>query len=406
MSTLDLQVAKVFQPLWEPARNKVARGGRGSGKSHDRATHLVIKGATQPTRWACVREVQQSLKQSVKQLLTDKIAKLNLGGQYRILEDRIEGHNGTLFTFHGMRNHTADTIKSLEGYDGAWVEEAQTLSRRSLKMLRPTIRKPGSELWFTYNPRYQDDPVDVDFRGSDLPPDSVVVEANYYDNPWFPDVLREEMEWDKRKDLDEYRHIWLGQYSSRTDAQVFRNWRVDKITVPSHAIPYYGADWGFSKDPTVFLRAWMWDRTIHVDQMVYKEGVEIDHLPALFDQVQGGRDYPSRADSARPETISYMKRHGYPRMVKAKKGKDSVKDGVEFLKSHEIVVSSAAACKPLEQELKTYLYKIDPHTDEVLPELIDANNHAIDALRYALEQRRIAQNKPEAGAPILIEAYE
>ncbi|MEB2632065.1 phage terminase large subunit, partial [Peribacillus frigoritolerans] len=144
------------------------------------------------------------LDQSVKKLLESKIEKLNAGDYFDVQDAKIKSKLGGLIIFQGMQNHTAESIKSLEGFDVAWVEEAQTLSQKSLDMLRPTIRKPGSELWFSWNPRFETDPVDVLLRGDNPPPGSVVVEANFTDNPWFPDVLQAEMEYDRSRDLDKY----------------------------------------------------------------------------------------------------------------------------------------------------------------------------------------------------------
>lgn len=201
-------------PLFAPARYKGAYGGRGSGKSHLFAEMMIeahIMDAC--TSSVCVREVQKSLAQSVKRLLEQKIEDLGVGHLFDVLESEIRNRRGTgRIIFVGMQNHTADSIKSLEGYDRAWVEEAQSLSQRSLDLLRPTIRKPGSELWFTWNPTNPTDAVDVLLRTGRCPPDSVVVEVNYSDNPWFPDVLRAEMEFDRSNDAEKFAHIWQGRY--------------------------------------------------------------------------------------------------------------------------------------------------------------------------------------------------
>jgi Phage terminase large subunit len=196
------------------------------------------------TRWACVREIQKSLEQSVKRLLEDKLEALGVRELFGVKQFEIETPGGGVIIFQGMQNHTAESIKSLEGFDGAWVEEAQSLSQRSLDLLRPTIRKADSELWFSWNPNQKTDPVDVLLRGENPPPDAVVVQANYSDNPWFPDVLRTEMEYDKRRDLGKYAHVWLGEYQRNSEARVFKNWRIEEFDVPDEAIIRQGADWG------------------------------------------------------------------------------------------------------------------------------------------------------------------
>lgn len=214
MSQLNIDTAKVFRPLLEPSRYKGAHGGRGSGKSHFFAELLVERCVLQPTRWACIREVQNTIKDSVRQLLADKINKLGLSSAFEILETEIRGPNNSLIIFKGMQHYNASTIKSLEGYDGAWVEEAQDFSQTSLDLLRPTIRKERSELWFSWNPTSSKDPVDLFLRGPNCPKDAIVVEANWKDNPWFPEVLRKEMEEDRAADADKAGHVWDGKYQT------------------------------------------------------------------------------------------------------------------------------------------------------------------------------------------------
>lgn len=210
--TLRAEIPRRFLPLIAPKRYKGAHGGRGSGKSHFFAEQLVLRAYGRPTRAACIREVQNSLKESVKQLLVDKIQKFNLGNYFEVLEHEIRAPNGSLLIFRGMQSYNAETIKSLEGYDIAWVEEAQALSEVSLRMLRPTIRKDGSEIWFSWNPRYDSDAVDKFFRGGSRPEDATVIEVNWYDNPWFPEVLRKEKDQDYNADPEMAEHVWGGGY--------------------------------------------------------------------------------------------------------------------------------------------------------------------------------------------------
>ena len=213
MSSLDLHTPRVFMPLLKPSRYKGAHGGRASAKSHFFAEQALVKALVQPTRIVCIREVQNSIKDSVRQLLADKVSKLGISRSFQVLESEIRGPQESLITFRGMQSFNADNIKSLEGYDIAWVEEAQTLSQRSLELLRPTIRKESSELWFSWNPRFKTDPVDR-FLRSHPPADAVSVEVNWRDNPWFPDVLKREMAHDFETDEDQAEHIWNGAYSA------------------------------------------------------------------------------------------------------------------------------------------------------------------------------------------------
>jgi phage terminase large subunit len=236
------------------------------------------------------------------------------------------------------------------------------------------------------------------FRGPDgAPPGSIVREVNWTDNPFFPEVLRVELEWDRKRDFDKYQWVWEGKYRRNSETRVFKNWRVDSFEAPSDAVFRFGADWGFSVDPTVLVRCYLDGRTLFVDYEAYMVGCEIDSTPTLFDSIPDVRRNLITADSARPETVSYMQRQGF-KIVSAIKGPGSLEDGVEFLKSCDIVVHPR--CKHLADELSLYAYKTDPLTKAVLPALDDRDNHVIDALRYALEgARRAALAKPKFRAP-------
>ncbi len=395
--TLDIPLSAVFEPLLAPARYKAAYGGRGGTKSHFFGDQLIDDSLVHPgLRAVCVREYQVSLEQSVKRLLSDKIDAYDLGREFRVMDNRIETPGDGLIIFQGMQSHNAESIKSLEGFDRAWVEEAQNLSQRSLDLLRPTLfRKPGSEIWCSWNPRVPTDPVDEFFRGNAskeagktwAPPlDSIVVRSSYRDNPWILPELLKEIEWDKARDPEKYAHVWLGEYERKSEARVFKNWRVEEFETPSDATFLYGADWGFSVDPSVLVRCYAVGRTLYVDREAYRVGVEIDHLAQLFDQVPGAREWTITADSARPETISYLQRNGYPKMVPAVKGKDSVKEGVIFLQNFDIVVHPR--CVHVIDELTLDSYRTDKQTGLILPILEDKKNHTIDSLRYAVERLR------------------
>lgn len=227
MTTLRIETPRVFLPLLEPARYKGAYGGRGSGKSHHFAEQAVERCLMRHgSRGVCVREVQKTLKESAKRLIEDKIAELGVSAYFRIKSAEIETPGGGVILFQGMQDHTAESIKSLEGFDWAWVEEAQTLSARSLEMLRPTIRAPGSEIWFSWNPRSAGDPVDAFLRGENPPPDSVVVRANYGDNPFFPKELEAERAFDEQHRRERYGHVWLGEYEPTAVGAIW-----DRVTI-------------------------------------------------------------------------------------------------------------------------------------------------------------------------------
>ena len=390
MTALRIQTPAWAEPLLAPARYKGAHGGRGSGKSHFFAELLVEEHVSnQSQRSVCIREVQKSIKMSAKLLIENKIEQLGVGEYFEVQDSIIKSRKGGgMMIFQGMQNHTADSIKSLEGFDRAWIEEAQSVSHRSLELIRPTIRKPNSELWFSWNPYLNTDPIDALLRGENPPPDSTIVQVNYMDNPWLPDVLRAEMEYDRGRDLDKYEHVWLGGYVKNTEARVFKNWRVEDFETPKDAIHRLGADWGFSVDPTCAVRCHIVGRKLYVDYEAYRVGCDITDTPELFMTIPEAEKWAMTADSARPETISHLRKNGFPRILPAVKGARSLEEGVEWLKSFEIIVHPR--CRHTIEELTSYSYKTDPLTGSVLPVLQDKDNHVIDALRYANEGARRA----------------
>jgi phage terminase large subunit len=238
------------------------------------------------------------------------------------------------------------------------------------------------------------------FRGNDdpekwpgPPPRSSVLNVNYDSNPWFPDDLREKLEWDRTRDIDKYNHIWLGQYRRNSEARVLKNWRVEAFDSPENVEYRLGADFGFSIDPSCALRCWIDGTQLFVDFEAWGLHVEIVDLPALFMIIPDAEKYWMTADSSRPETISHLRNHGFPRIAPALKGPRSLEEGVEFLKSYDIVVHPR--CERLIAELTLYSYKVDSLTGQVTAALEDKDNHMIDALRYAVEgARRAMKAKP------------
>lgn len=403
--TLDIDIPAKFGGLFEPPqryRFKAFHGGRGSGKSRNCASALLVKGLSRPLRWLCCREIQKSIASSVKQLLDDEIGRMGLGDFYTSTDKVIRSAIGGSIIFAGLRNNP-DSIKSIEGLNGAWVEEAHSISQTSLDLLTPTVRSGSTEIWFTWNRRHASDPVDNLFLGGEPPPRSLVEKVDWRDNPWFPDDLREEMEWMKRRDRDKWLHVWEGHLLKRSEALVFRNWEegdLDDDVELEGAEPLLGGDWGFSRDPSVLVEAYILGRTLYFRDEAWKVGCEIDELPSLFagsdplERWGNARQHPGiaaarhhriTADSSRPDTVSYMRRHGFD-IRGAVKGAGSVEDGIEFMKSFDIVVHPR--CRHVIDELSTYSYKVDRDTDEVLSVLEDKNNHTIDSCRYALEGAR------------------
>lgn len=354
----------------------------------------VLKSGERPLRVGIYREIQKSIRDSAKRLLDDKIDELmtadpKLRGFFTSTDTEIRTATGGLFMFNGLRTNP-DAIKSTEGLDLAIVMEANKVAQRSWDLLIPTVRKPDSEIWAEWNPDLPTDPVDVMFRNEDgPPPGSIVRRINWSDNPFFPDVLKAELEHDQKRDPDKYAHIWLGEYRRNAETRVFKNWRVEEFDAPAGATHRLGADFGYSIDPSCAVRCHIEGRQLFIDYEAYRVGCEIDQLPDLYMAIPEAEKWPMVGDTSRPETISYLRRHGFPKIQAAVKGARSVEEGVAFLQSYDIVVHPR--CQHMVDELTLYSFKTDPLTGAVLPVLEDKDNHMIDALRYACEGVRRAQ---------------
>ena len=372
-----------YEPLFKPARYKVFYGGRGSGKSWQIARALLLLGKKKnnPLQILCAREIQRSISDSVHKLLARQIDLLWLSSLYEVLRDSIRGINGTTFIFKGLRSDPQE-IKSMEGINIAWIEEAQAVSAESWDILIPTIREANSEIWLTFNPLDETDPTYQRFI-LNAPENAIVQKVNYNRNPHFPAVLRQEMEWLKARDYESYLHIWEGEVRKHSNAVIFAGrFRVEEFETDRDARFYQGCDWGFAQDPTALIRCYIKDRTLYIDREAWGVGVDLDETPALFDTIETARTWPIKADNARPETISFMKRRGF-HISGAKKWAGSIEDGIEFLKSFDIVVHPR--CRHTIDELNHYSYKVDRQTGDVLPVIVDSFNHCLDALRYSLD---------------------
>ena len=379
--TKTIKRIDAIKPLYRSdKRYKLAKGGRGSGKSYGVAQRFITYALAEKCKLLCTRDVQNTLSDSALAIMKRVIADNGLDAAFQQTRHGLSCATGSEFIFRGLQN--PDRIKSLEGVKYAWIEEAHKVSRGALDILSPTIRLPGSEIWATYNPDTEDDPISV----YESRPDSEVVTVNYYDNEYFDDTaLRAEMEYDKANDYAKYLWIWEGQPRTVTEAQVFKGkFRIDPFTTPGDARFYYGADWGFSNDPTVLVRCFIRNQVLWIDYEAYGIGVDIDRLPALFSSVPEAERWPIAGDSERPDTMSYLRRNGY-QVRGVKKGKGSVEDGIAFLRSFRGIVIHPR-CQHTADEFKLYSYKKDKLTEEVLPVLEDKHNHCIDSLRYAQEK--------------------
>lgn len=384
MSNLKIKTPEWAEPLLYPNRYKGAKGGRGSGKSHFFAEALIEQLILDPNKSAvCIREIQKSLKFSAKRLIEQKIEDLGLNNLFTITQSEIRANDGNgVILFQGMQDHTADSIKSLEGFDIAWVEEAQNLSARSLKLLRPTIRKENSEIWFSWNPERDTDPVDMFFQS--LTEDMVLVHVNSEQNPFLPETLRKERDSDRvRLSPEDYEHIWNGGYNEKSDALVFKDkFEVDYFEPEKEWTRLQGLDWGFSQDPTVGTCVFINENTLYIRYEGGRVGLELDDTAkVLLSSIPDFEKYIIRADNARPESISHVKRKGLPKIIGEAKLK--IEDGVEFMRNFDRIVIHPD-CKETIKEFGLYSYKIDKRSGDILPVIIDANNHYIDAIRYAL----------------------
>lgn len=374
----------IFYDLFVPFYNNYIGNdivNHNSGKSWTAARCLLIKALEDKIRVLCTRQLQTSIKDSVHKLLSDSISEMGLSEQFDITKDAIRAENGSEFIFKGLQNNTNE-IKSIEGINYCWVEEAQSVSNDSWDILIPTVRQEGSEIWVTFNPDREEDATYQRFV-KNTPPDAIVELVNYYDNPWFPEVLKREMEYDKSVDYGKYEHVWLGKTVINTEAQVYNGkFELKEFQTPDNVTFYYGADWGFANDPTALVRCFIQDQCLYIDYESGGIGVEFEELPALFDKIPESRKWEIRADSARPETISYMTRQGF-RTVACPKWKGSVEDGIEYIRSFRRIYVHPR-CKHTYEEFKFYSYKTDKNTGDILPIVLDKNNHYMDGLRYAL----------------------
>jgi phage terminase large subunit len=401
MSKLRLEIADKLLPfLTQKARYKVTYGGRGGAKSWSIARALIMLAYTQPGHLIlCTREFQTSIADSVHALLKAQIAEMGLDAWFDVLEKEIRCKiNNSRFIFKGLR-HNIGEIKSLEGVTICWVEEAAVVSKNSWQVLIPTIRKKGSEIWVSFNPVEDEDPTFKMFATGSPPPNSIIVPINWRDNPWFTEELEDERAHSLRTDPDAYDWIWEGKTRHMSEATIFRGrFKVESFTTPEEGVRFYfGADWGFSNDPTVLLRFFTEDKgpgkkRLLIDHEAYGVGVELDDLGAMFaggiankngavyPGIPGAKQWPIKADSARPETISYMRGQQF-NIAAAKKWSGSVEDGIAYLKQYDEIIIHER-CVHMAQEARLYSYKVDRKTQDVLPEIEDKHNHCWDALRY------------------------
>ena len=401
---LEIKTPRWALPLLEEKNRYYGlRGGRGSGKSHFVAESRIEDLVINPDhKGVCVRQYRTSMKNSSGALLKSKIYAMGVQHLFRITENEIQriGGEGKII-FMGMQDHNAESIKSLEGMQWCWVEEASKLTAYSLKLLRPTIRNPGSELWFTWNPNKPADAVEKMFM-EEKPKNSVCITVNYLDNPFCPQETIDEAEGCREKSLEEYHHIWLGGYLIRSEAVIFKDRVVVRDFTPDHTYgaPLQGLDFGFSNSPTAAVRVYIPDdKKLYISHEFGGTSLDLDKTAKAIEDgatldngrgeekfrpgIPGFCKYRVYADNARPESISLLKKNDIPLISAATKGKGSVEDGIEHMKTYKEIVIHPR-CTETQFEFNEYSYEIDKNTEEVSEKIIDKHNHYIDAIRYAL----------------------
>jgi phage terminase large subunit len=383
---------EAFDGLLDPLgshRYRVYYGGRGGAKSESFSRALLMHGLDQPLRILCARETQASMRDSVHRTISDTISDLGMNGLYTVERTRIYGATGTEFIFAGISRDPTQ-IKSMKGINVCWVEEAHAISEESWRVLTPTIREADSEIWVSFNPDKPDDPLYKLFVAGESPPGSLVRKVGWRDNPFLPEVLRQERADMLHRDPEAEAHVWGGEPWHTSEAMVLHGrYSIQKFTPESHWDgPYFGADWGFARDPTVLVRCWIGDGRLWID--ADERGIEwsMDEIARRFRRVEGAESHVIRGDCSRPETIHELTERGL-RVQGAAKWSGSVEDGIEHLRGYEEIVLHEnledGDGDSIVREAKLWRYKTDPRTGDVLPKLVPGNDHGWDAVRYALQ---------------------
>jgi len=375
---------KFIDTLFAPARHKALYGGRGSAKSWSVATYLAVLASRERKLIVCARQFQNSIRDSSKELVEKRIRMLGLEPQFDVQEQVIV-HKGTKarFLFVGLERNI-DSIRSLEGADVVWIDEARTIKAKSMEILLPTIRNQNSELIWTWNPERPEDPVDKYFREGEKPPNSIITFVDHTDNPFFNlTAMPGEMELMKRGNPTRYRHVWLGDYDLSHDTKIFTNVRIGRVEIPDNVPPRFGLDFGFGKDPSFAVKVYLdlAARRLYIAREASGR-VTMDQLPALVRDVIDHSDDLIIADTSQPGTIEFLEARGF-NIMPARKGSGSVKAGINFLQGFEIVIDPD--CEEMREESRLYSWMTDRLTGKPLNVPLDAHNHGWDATRYATE---------------------
>lgn len=392
---VQLPIPAKLAPLFTAMdkRYRCSHGGRGSAKTRTFAMMTAVKAYQAMMNGEagvilCAREFMNSLEESSMQEVKQAIlsvpwlaANFDIGEKYiRTIDKSVN------YVFCGLR-HNLDSIKSKARILLCWVDEAESVSEIAWQKLSPTVREEGSEIWVTWNPERDGSATDKRFR-KEAGDDCITVEMNYTDNPWFPDVLEgERLNDERRLDPATYAWVWEGAYLENSDKQVLAGkYRIaefsDNLWKEAERL-FFGADFGFAKDPNTLVRSFILHNRLYIEYEAYGQHTELDHMPELYDTIPGVRDWPIKADSARPETISYLKRQGF-NISAAEKWQGSVEDGIAHLRGFDEIIIHPR-CKNVSREARLWSYKTDRITGEVLPKLADGNEHCWDGIRYSLD---------------------
>lgn len=397
---------KFLDTLFAEYRHKAIHGGRGSAKSWSVATYLPIKAGRQKKRIVCARQFQNSIRDSSKELIEKRITALGMATQFDVT-DRYITHRGTKsqFLFVGLERNV-ESIRSLEGADIVWIEEARNTSKKSMEILLPTVRAAGSELIWTWNPVNATDPVDEYFRSGKLPPRTIVTKVSFRDNPFFNQTeMPNEMEVLRRGNHARYMHVWEGEYDISYETKVFSNVRVGRPELPANTPPLYGMDFGFGNDPTFVVKLYV----MHLQKKIYiaEEAhgrYTMDQLPMVVRSVTRDDGDLVKCDSSQPGTIEFLQSRGI-NAVAARKGPGSVKSGILFLQGYEIIIDPS--CTGMQEEAHLYSWMTEKLTGKALSTPVDAHNHGWDATRYATEDAAVeaAMDEDEDGGVLSLKLW-
>ena len=385
-----IQIPEEYRRLFDSDwREAAIYGGRFSLKSHTVARALIIRARQKKTRIACFREFQSSIAESSYQLLADIIKMYELTDFQLTNNSIINTINGSDFIFKGLWNNE-QSIKSIEGIDVAWVEEAQSVSESSLEVLTPTVRKDGSQIIYTYNRLLEEDPVHkrLVLEGR---PNTLIINVNYdvaIKYGWMPDVIRQEMESDKANRSALYRHKWLGEPFS-TERRIYKDWAIIDEIPHEARLERYGLDFGYTNDPTACLGIYKYNGGLIFDEVIHQKGLSNKQIADMLINLPKAL---IKADCAEPKSIDEIR--SYELMIlPCNKGKGSINTGIQWLQGQKISVTKRSVNTI--KEYRNYMWMTD-NNGLILNEPIDLWNHSMDAIRYGTEEFAKAESDQEA----------